>query len=1064
MQFNLSFIFYMCHNRHHRMCGFHQYLLRFCVLGYVFCKSDASWQVKLPSHIEGLLGSCLVIPCSFDYYRYPPKRPDRVVWYQYVSNGYPLVYDNWYPGNVIPIFRRRTYAFTSRYGRTCSLQVSPVSLAHHKQKIYPWVDPENVGRSTYRFFDTTVTIQVMDRAKKPNIMITGDMRVGKPVTVQCSVDHTCRTNPPLLSLNIPLNSHDLTHTESGYGTRTTLTTTLLIQRDHQTVECSVRHPGGLTAKAYMVLNAQCSFSPLTISPTVNEFLEGLASKVSCTATYTCSNHIPTLTWNYGGMSTSTDTSALGPTLWKTVSTLMVTPSASDHGRSLTCTAHFTGGQTQQRSITLQVKRNMHTLGWTFSTPRSVTGLTGSCVVIPCKFTYSNSQPGGLQVIWYLYETNGYRAVFNERERNLIGKFNGRTSLIGSVADSNCSLKIERLEKSHNQDRLYPWIDRNPITSYHTHGFSFNDKTTQIFVLENAEEPQLSIIGIPRVGEQSTVSCSARHTCPPAPPVLTLNGIPGSDHIRESLVSDGIWERTIERTWVVQEEHKKVECTVSYPSGQRATKELLLNVECPHDDIKMTEPPRPTTEGVATSVICSVTYKCSNNKPTIEWNYEVMQSSTKTKTISHNTYSTQSNLTFIGSLGDDGKSLTCTADFKTGKTSDSAVLQIIKYEKPVEPSENETLHVLAADVPFRFNALTHSCVVIPCSFQDKEDIPMTRGIWSKKKGGIIFHNSRSRITDHFKDRTRILGDLNSGDCSLEIDDIKPFDNGPFCFHAEKNDNEYRFNNSCVFVVMKVSPEKPVMTRVPTEVDAGSTVTVSCSVNHTCSSHPPEFSWSVPDITSQVSDTLMSQGVWQRTSTITFMVPGGDGDRILTCTAIFWREKKQASTVTLVVKGTMMFQLRSSVPVVVPVSLLVLLLIIVASVSGVFIHRKRKRTDELLTLPPRPEKRRSLWDRISRYPEAAREKPPRPEKRRSIWSRFSRRTEEDRVGWQNMRKSFWSRFSRHQENTANLSVSYLNHTNTVISNAFVPKQPFPSPKNKQRRPPPATPEDCQVYGNI
>ena len=111
------------------------------------------------------------------------------------------------------------------------------------------------------------------------------------------------------------------------------------------------------------------------------------------------------------------------------------------------------------------------------------------------------------------------------------------------------------------------------------------------------------------------------------------------------------------------------------------------------------------------------------------------------------------------------------------------------------------HVLAADVPFRFSALTRSCVVIPCSFQYQEDVPLTRGIWSKKNGGVIYHNGRSYVLDHFKDRTRILGDLNEGNCSLEIDDIKPFDNGPFCFHAEKGNDKYRFNNSCVFIVMK-----------------------------------------------------------------------------------------------------------------------------------------------------------------------------------------------------------------------------------------------------------------------
>lgn len=79
--------------------------------------------------------------------------------------------------------------------------------------------------------------------------------------------------------------------------------------------------------------------------------------------------------------------------------------------------------------------------------------------------------------------------------------------------------------------------------------------------------------------------------------------------------------------------------------------------------------------------------------------------------------------------------------------------------------------------------------------------MTKGVWAKQNGGNIYHNAQSQVLDHFKGRTRILGRLGEGNCSLEIDDIKAFDNGPFCFHAEHKKLKYRFNNSCVFVVMK-----------------------------------------------------------------------------------------------------------------------------------------------------------------------------------------------------------------------------------------------------------------------
>ncbi|XP_044063589.1 uncharacterized protein LOC122881428 isoform X2 [Siniperca chuatsi] len=1050
----------------HEMSGFSQFLLTFCILGYIFCSSRA-WHVKMPSNIKGLLGSCLVIPCTFDYYQYPPHRPDRVVWYQYVSHGYPLVYDDWNSNEVIDIFKGRTRVFTSTIRKTCSLQIYPVKWSDHRQRIYPWVDPENVGRSTYRFFDTTVTIEVVGRAEKPDIMIYGNMKVGQSVRVQCTVYHTCPTKAPTISINIPLQSHSLTHTSLSDGTyKTTLMTTLNIEKDHQTVECSVRHTGGITAAASKTLNAECSVSPLTIQSTSDEFLEGQASKVTCTASYTCSKHLPTLTWNYGSMPASTDTSNSGNAQWRTVSTLTFTASANDHGRSLTCYARFTGGQRQERSITIHVKRNMLSRGWSFTTPSSITGMRGSCIIIPCRFTYSTSQPADLRVIWYLFQNNGYPPVFDQRQ-TVIDKFRGKTSLIGSVAEKNCSLKIEKLEISHNQDRLYPWVDVNPITSFHTLGYMFSEKTSQLIVSEHAQEPKLSIIGIPRVGEQSRVSCYVRHTCISDPPILTLSDIPGTDRIMDTLVSDGIWERTVERTWTVKEEDQSVKCTVSYHGGQKATSELRLNVECPHEEIKMIEQPGEATEGVAKSVICSVSYKCKKNTPTIEWNYNDMQSVPHTKKISSDTYNTVSNLTFIGSLEDDGKSLTCSAQFITGETSYSATLRIKKYEKTeIDPQENDMSHVLAADVPFRIRALTRSCVVIPCSFQYQEDVPLTRGIWSKKTGGVVYHNGQSHVLDHFKDRTRMLGDLNEGNCSLEIDDIKPFDNGPFCFHAEKGNDKYRFNNSCVFIVMKASPEKPVITPVPTEVDASSPITVSCSVTHTCPSHPPVFSWSVPNLTSEVRHTWMPQGIWETTSTITFMPAGGDGVKILTCTAISWREKQQASTVKLTVKGSLMYELRSSLPVVIPVSALVLIAIILAAVFGVVICRKRKRSDDSLRPPPRPEKRRSLWDRFSRrYPED-RQRPPRPEKRTSIWNRFSR-AEDGRVGWENERKpkkSFWSRFSRHQGNTANLSVGYLNNTTTVHCDTQISKQRFPSPKDNRRPPCSVRPEDCQVYGNL
>lgn len=125
--------------------------------------------------------------------------------------------------------------------------------------------------------------------------------------------------------------------------------------------------------------------------------------------------------------------------------------------------------------------NMLSLGWSFTTPGSVTGMRGSCVIIPCHFSYTTSQPAGLRVAWYSLQGDEYRPVYSERQ-NVISKFSRKTSIIGSVGEGNCSLKIENLQMSHNEERLYPWVDKNPITSYHTVGQRLYEKTTQLIVV------------------------------------------------------------------------------------------------------------------------------------------------------------------------------------------------------------------------------------------------------------------------------------------------------------------------------------------------------------------------------------------------------------------------------------------------------------------------------------------------------------------------------------------------------------------------------------------------------
>lgn len=117
-----------------------------------------------------------------------------------------------------------------------------------------------------------------------------------------------------------------------------------------------------------------------------------------------------------------------------------------------------------------IVESMGSLDWSITMPSAITGVRGSCVVIPCSYEFKNLQHNMTNVKWYKLSTSGYLLVYDQSTNNIINRFKGKTSLFGSSNGKNCSLKIEPLEMQHSQERLFPWMDPNSIESYHSKNF------------------------------------------------------------------------------------------------------------------------------------------------------------------------------------------------------------------------------------------------------------------------------------------------------------------------------------------------------------------------------------------------------------------------------------------------------------------------------------------------------------------------------------------------------------------------------------------------------------------
>ncbi len=119
------------------------------------------------------------------------------------------------------------------------------------------------------------------------------------------------------------------------------------------------------------------------------------------------------------------------------------------------------------------------LGWKVSMPKDIHGLKGSCLVIPCSFSYTSNPPRNpRRVVWYRQDSKGLPLVYDTLHPNNVNEmFRGKTDLYGE-SESDCSLLIKNLGLSHNGEKLYTRIDPENIV---WQNYETDDATSTVLV-------------------------------------------------------------------------------------------------------------------------------------------------------------------------------------------------------------------------------------------------------------------------------------------------------------------------------------------------------------------------------------------------------------------------------------------------------------------------------------------------------------------------------------------------------------------------------------------------------
>uniref|UniRef100_A0A8C0YDT0 Si:dkey-238d18.5 n=1 Tax=Cyprinus carpio carpio TaxID=630221 RepID=A0A8C0YDT0_CYPCA len=236
--------------------------------------------------------------------------------------------------------------------------------------------------------------------------------------------------------------------------------------------------------------------------------------------------------------------------------------------------------------------------WSAEMPKSVVGLSGSCVVIPCTFSYPANGKTYTEFtgVWY----KGYYelTVYHTDTSKISDAFQGRTSLTGDLRQNDCSLKISSLSSSDTG----PFMFRIEIKDLDK--FTYDQNKTSVTVNETPEIPVVSVEEEVTSVKPVTATCAVFHSCPSDLPRVSWNhnGTHSSlsqpqnpGHLRLTLY-------TLTFTPSREDHNKHLSCSAEY-KVKTVTNYKTLKVKYPPYDVKVVSKPS-VKENDSVELTCS----------------------------------------------------------------------------------------------------------------------------------------------------------------------------------------------------------------------------------------------------------------------------------------------------------------------------------------------------------------------------------------------------------------------------------------------------------------------------
>ncbi|XP_029929258.1 myelin-associated glycoprotein isoform X2 [Myripristis murdjan] len=290
----------------------------------------------MPSSVAGLIGSCVVIPCSFNY----PEHENKVtkftgIWTERTGH---IIYHP-VQSKVMQQYRDRTVLLGDLSKKDCSLKIDPIQSSD-TGTFHFRIEME--GYEKYSYKQSEVSISLTSVPEAATINVKEDVEQGETVSASCSAFHSCPTNSPVFiwshSGKMHVQSKGL---DNGQWQVTSSLTFHPTRADHsKPLECTVTYQGGQQMNSSKILNVK--YAPVNVKvvhkPSVRE---------GDTVQLRCSSDANPATHSYQWHSDSGELLARGQ--------LYTLPNVSRHTGALYCTAINTKGQASSSLVQLNVQ-------------------------------------------------------------------------------------------------------------------------------------------------------------------------------------------------------------------------------------------------------------------------------------------------------------------------------------------------------------------------------------------------------------------------------------------------------------------------------------------------------------------------------------------------------------------------------------------------------------------------------------------------------------------------------------------------------------------------------------